>query len=351
MKILRLLCLLLMLCLLPFVTLGEEEIVIVTCLGDFLPGSNDLVRDKEYAFQRYIEQYGYAYPFEKLQALMANDDITLVNLECVLNDDQPFNPSRHSFRGPTEYAQILPANSIEVVSLANNHTSNYDRKGYQSTTAALDAVGVLYCGSTEFGNDACFVDVKGVRIGFVGNYPLWRNTHPQDLEKCFQYLKDNNCDVIIASLHAGKEYRGSHGSVQENNGSILRRLGAHIVVGTHPHVPEGISVINGVTQLYSLGNSSFGGNTGVDEEINCLQGVAAQIALHFEDKRYVGHQVTLWPIHISGVTPENNYQPVLVEGDAAQLVMKKIQKDTEFPLNPYVDGQGAVQDFVPWTGK
>ena len=31
--------------------------------------------------------------------------------------------------------------------------------------------------------------------------------------------------------------------------------------------------------------------------------------------------------------------------------MKKLQKDTAFKLNPYVDGQGAVQDFVPWTKK
>ena len=38
---------------------------------------------------------------------------------------------------------------------------------------------------------------------------------------------------------------------------------------------------------------------------------------------------------------------VLVTGEDAQAVMKLIQKDTKFTLNPYVDGEGAVQDFVP----
>ena len=351
MKALRLLALVALICLLPAMVLAETEIVTVTCLGDFLPGSNDKVRDTDYAFQRYIEKYGWEYPFLQLQGLMANDDITLVNLECPLNDDLPDSTSRFCFRGPTEYAKILSASSVEVVNLANNHMDNYGKAGYKSTTDALDAEGILYCGSMEFGNDACFIDVKGVRIGFVGDYPLWRSEHPEDLEKCFQYLKDNGCDVIIASLHAGQEYRGTHGGIQENNGNILRKLGAHIVVGTHSHVPEGVRVTGGVTQLYSLGNSSFGGNTGVDEEIHCLQGVVAQFALYFEDGKYTGHQMTLWPIHISGTTPENNYQPVLVEGDAAQVVMKKMQKDTEFKLKPYVDGQGAVQDFVKWTGK
>ena len=107
--------------------------------------------------------------------------------------------------------------------------------------------------------------------------------------------------------------------------------------------------MDGVTQIFSLGNSSFGGNTGVDEEVHCIQSTIAQFALYFEDGKYIGHQLTLWPIHISGVSPENNYQPVLVEGEDAQKVMKMVQKDTAFTLNPYVDGRGAVQDFVPWN--
>ncbi len=331
--------------------LGETTIVRLTCTGDFMPGSNDKVSAQEYAFQRYIEKYGYAYPGEGLKDMLENDDITLVNFECVLNDDQPASTSRFRFRGPTEYATILPACSIEVANLANNHSGDYGREGYLSTKEALEGAGVKVCGSTEFGNEACYVDVKGVRIGFVGVLPLWNKDHPQDLEKAFQYCKDNHCDVIVASLHAGEEYRGYHGNMQESYGNRLRALGANIIVGNHPHVPEAIRVEGGVTQLYSLGNFSFGGNTGVDEEIHCLQSMVAQFDLYFEDGQYTGHQLTLWPIHISGVTPENNYQPVLVDGDAAQKTMRMVGKDNNgyvTPLKPFVDGQGAVQDFVPW---
>ena len=40
---------------------------------------------------------------------------------------------------------------------------------------------------------------------------------------------------------------------------------------------------------------------------------------------------------------------VLVSGEDAEKVMKLIQNDCgRFKLNPYVDGQGAVQEFVPW---
>ena len=45
----------------------------------------------------------------------------------------------------------------------------------------------------------------------------------------------------------------------------------------------------------------------------------------------------------------DSYGQFLVEGEKAQEIMKKVQKDTIFKLNPYVDGQGAVQEFVPWN--
>ena len=101
-----------------------------------------------------------------------------------------------------------------------------------------------------------------------------------------------------------------------------------------------------VALLLSLTAHAQGGNTGIGEKLR-PEGYVAQFDLYFEDNVYTGHQLTIWPIHISGTTPENNYQPVLVTGEDAQAVMKLIQKDTKFTLNPYVDGEGAVQDFVP----
>ncbi len=328
--------------------LAQTQVITLTATGDALLGNNDPVNKTDYAFQRYIEKYGYAYPFLKLQNLFIHDDITLINLECVFNDDQPKQTSRYSFRGPTGNTGILAENSIEVVNLANNHSGDYGKTGFASTIKALEGAGVQYCGSTGYGNYTCIWEKDGIRIGFVGVIPLYYKDHAKEVKRCFDTLKEAGCQVIVASLHAGKEYRGTHGSLQEKYGNILRGLGANIIIGNHPHVPEGVSVTDGVTHLYSLGNASFGGNTGVDETVHCLQSFVAQFALTFEDGVYVGHQLTIWPIHISGVTPENNYQPVLVSGEEAEVVMKRIQKDTRFKLNPYVEGKGSVQEFVPW---
>ena len=334
--------------------LAETTVVRVTCMGDVMLGSNDRVKEQDYAIQRYIEAYGYEYPFAELLPLTAHDDITLVNLECVFNSTEPDSLSQLRFRAPEEYVQALTAGSIEVVNLANNHFSDFGKAAHETTVQALDAAGIRYCGSTEYGSYACYVDVKGVRVGFVGVIPLWYKEKPRDTQKCFQELKDAGCQVIIASLHCGKEYNETHGSIHNTYFNNLQPLGANIIVGTHPHVPQGVYVSKGVTQVYSLGNSVFGGNTGIHdgrnpESIQYVGGMAATFDLYFEDGVYTGHQMTLWPIHFSGTLPENNYQPVLVEGEDAQKIMRRVQNDTAFPLNPYVDGEGAVQDFVPWN--
>ena len=358
----RIFTLLLCLMLLPIAALAEEQIITITCTGDTTLGSNKRVQTKFYeaSYQYYIEQNGYAWPFAGIKHLTENDDITLVNLEGVLHSPAELSTSRFAFNGPADYAKILTEGSVEIVNLANNHIGDYLQEGYDATLAALDAEGIKYCGDTDFGRELYWFDFDNdVRIGFIGLLPAYRKPNPEKVEQDFQKLKDAGCDVIVASIHAGKEGQEVHTQMTDTYRKLATSLGAHIVVGTHPHVPQGLWQEKGVTTLHSLGNFSFGGNTGVDEYLYCDTGLVAQIHLHFVDGVYTGHHVTLWPVRITGEAlgtgmdggRANNYQPVLVEGEEAQAIMKRVQKDTAFTLNPYVDGQGAVQDFVPWTGK
>ena len=358
----RIFALLLCLMLLPFAALAEEQIITITCTGDTTLGSNKRVQTKYYeaSYQYYIEQNGYAWPFAGIRHLTENDDITLVNLEGVLHMPEELSTSRFAFNGPADYAKILSEGSVEIVNLANNHIGDYLQEGYDATTAALDAEGIKYCGDTDHGRELYWFDFDNdVRIGFIGLLPSYRGKNPAKVEQDFQKLKDAGCDVIVASIHCGVEGQATHSQMTDTYRKLATALGAHIVVGTHPHVPQGLWVEKGVTTFHSLGNFSFGGNTGVDEYLYCDTGLVAQIHLHFEDGVYTGHHVTLWPVRITGEAlgtgidggRANNYQPVLLTGEEAQAIMKKLQKDTAFKLNPYVDGQGAVQDFVPWTKR
>ena len=353
----KILAAMLFLCLLTQSAFAETKIIRMTCAGDALLGCNEKVRQEEYAFDRYIEQYGYEYPFAGVKELFENDDITLVNLEVVLADEpnESSAKSRYNFRGYTDYAKILSSSSVEIVNLANNHTMDHGKAAFLSTIDALDQEGIHYCGSTTGGSYIYIWEQDDIKIGFIGILPgYWANKDKacqQDVIAKFEELKSAGCALIVASLHCGKEYLAKHDDIHTKYEKICIKYGAQLIIGTHPHVPQGINnTAEGVTHLYSLGNSSFGGNTGVDEKLSCIQAYIAQFDLYFEDGVYTGNQLTIWPIHISGTSPANNYQPVLVTGAEAEKVMKMIQKDTKFKLNPYVEGEGAVQDFVPYTG-
>ena len=374
----RIFALLLCLMLLPMAALATEEesdvqIITITVTGDTTLGSSKRVQTKfsEHSYQAYIGKYGYAYPFDGIRHLTENDDITLVNLEGVLYEPKELSTSHLVFNGPVDFAKILTAGSVEIVNLANNHTDDYGKPGYQSTVAALEAEGIAYCGETAFGRDLFWFDFdNGVRIGFIGLFPEYCGKNKAKVEQDFKTLRDVGCDVIIASIHCGVEGQAIHSQMTDTYRKRAVSLGAHIVVGTHPHVPQGLWVEKGVTTLNSLGNFSFGGNTGVNEALYSPESIIAQIDLHFKDGVYIGHQVTIWPIMTTGAAEgsgmdgkgyANDYRPILVEGEAAQAIMQKVQKDTTvikngkkdttFTLNPYVDGQGAVQDFVPWPGN
>lgn len=70
------------------------------------------------------------------------------------------------------------------------------------------------------------------------------------------------------------------------------------------------------------------------------------VELFFEGGRYQSQRLTIHPYQISGTRPRNNYQPLPAEGGQIDEVMAILQADTPFPLLPYAQGQGAVQQRV-----
>ena len=69
-------------------------------------------RQQPTSLDSYIEQHGYAYPFEKVQSVLAHDDVTVINLENVFYPHQANRVPRRTTSGPTEFARILTEGSV-----------------------------------------------------------------------------------------------------------------------------------------------------------------------------------------------------------------------------------------------
>ena len=113
----------------------------------------------------------------------------------------------------------------------------------------------------------------------------------------------------------------------------------------HPHVMQGINVYKNRVVCYSLGNFCFGGN----KTVRSIGSMIARVTMTFSDEGVLlGQQLALYPIHISGTDPQNNYQPRFVTGDEANEVIRLVQIDTDYPINPFSEELGcALQDYVP----
>ena len=77
-------------------------------------------------------------------------------------------------------------------------------------------------------------------------------------ENDIRYLKENGVDAIICFIHWGEEYRKEPTDLQKAQARFLADQGVTLILGSHPHVPEGVD--NLVTEsgktfvAYSMGN-------------------------------------------------------------------------------------------------
>ncbi len=330
---------------------GEEQKVLLSFLGDCALGCNEIDHGKRKSLDSYVARYGYGYCFEKVRYILEQDDLTVGNLECVLSDtpDGLDGKTRkaYNFRADEDYVSILTEGSVEAMNVANNHIGDYGQPGFDATVRVLGDHGIAWFGSTGLGGQ-CHVFEKGnVRIGLVGSYVNYYWRHTEEMQAMFTRLREEeNCQVIIGVIHAGVEYDKRHDYNQTKIARRFIRWGADIVIGHHPHVLQGFTMLEDAPVYYSLGNFVFAGNFDVKTQYTVIM----QLALSFaEDGTYLGSRANFIPCQLSEHREINYYQPFPVTGADAQRAIRQMQYDTRDPwrIRDYQENIGAMQDFIP----
>lgn len=304
---------------------GMEQ-VILTVAGDCVLGSEEKTRASPASFDSVVAEKGMDWPFSGLEELFGADDLTLVNLECVLKDSASGKtPDKwYNFRGPTGFAEILSLGSVETVNIANNHFIDYGTRGRTSTQKTLEEAGISYSGYESL----YVAEVKGVKIGFGGIRETRYHQDRSVMQKDIEALRAKGCDVVVYSCHFGAEYERTHNDAQTQMARQAIDWGADVVVGHHPHVAQGVEAYHGGVILYSLGNCVFGGNL----ELTEFDGLAARLSFWFKQGVYQGAEVTLVPILTTGSQPANDFRPVPAQGEDKARIMGKVQNDSELLL-------------------
>jgi poly-gamma-glutamate capsule biosynthesis protein CapA/YwtB (metallophosphatase superfamily) len=242
-------------------------------LGDTLLGGTGQV---------VVDRYGYDYPLARIRHLWRDVDLVVANHEGPLTRrtepvaKEDTGRKRYWYRADPESAHALATAGVRLVSLANNHVSDFGPGGVVETMAALDAAGIAHCGA---GRDAAearqpvVLDVAGLRIGFLSllqeyrmylaeglyagaDHPGAALLDPREVTGQLAELRAR-VDLCVVLVHWGRNYR-RRTRTQRELAAVLRVAGADLVVGHHPHVVQQVEWRDGTPVLYSLGNGPFG---------------------------------------------------------------------------------------------
>lgn len=307
------------------ITTEEEQIqnikksVKISAVGDCTIGW-----DPRYEYSTRYDKYlddnngDYSYYFAKVKDVFTDDDLTIVNLEGVFTNSKNLVPKEFNLSSPPEYKAVLPAGDIDIVSFANNHTHDYGEEGYNDTINALNSINMPY-----YSYDTYLVkEVNGIKIGFFALSDIDCKNY-SDIDDALEYLKKQNCELIIASMHWGIEGDYKQCTAQVDMGHYLIDNGVDLVLGSHPHRIQGIEKYNNRFIVYSLSNFTFGANQNPNDKDTLIY----QQTFTFDNGELVlDDNINIIPASQSGVKYTNNYQPIVLDGAEKERVLNKILK-------------------------
>lgn len=312
-----------------------EQVATLSLLNDDDPVT--LIATGDILLARYVELRmrqlnDYTYPFQKIADFLKSADITFGNLETPLLPGRNVPKDSMTFRGDLKGVQGLIFAGYDVLSIANNHTMNYQIPGLTSTLQTLKEAGILASGGGKDQDTAytpVIIEAKGKKIAFYsyidssippGFHGEAKDGKPgiarMDIEAVKNDVKNAlenlGADFVVVSMHAGKEYKWEPTKFQKDFAHAAIDAGASAVIGTHPHVIEPVEYYGNGIIFYSLGNFVF--DQFFSEDVQ--NGLITKITFPEES----GEKITaeLFPVRIE------KGQPRLMEGAEKVAILKKL---------------------------
>lgn len=233
--------------------------------------------------------------FQSVDDLIFGVDISYANLESTLTTEE-VEPTEFTAEStpkinltPSQYETVISHKTrrFDVVHLANNHILDCGEEGILTTLARLDRDGIAQVGVNRTEDDARkprITEIAGLKVGWIAHtFSVNFKPFPEDkpwivnmtpfhlepepdislIERQIQACRDEDCEIVVVALHWGLEFELYPHPQQVRWAHRFAELGADLVIGHHPHVPQPVEIYRpasdpdrAVPILYSLGNLS-----------------------------------------------------------------------------------------------
>jgi poly-gamma-glutamate capsule biosynthesis protein CapA/YwtB (metallophosphatase superfamily) len=302
----------------PAVARPEGTVITVSAVGDLAIGDLHYGAGApgSYAAELAAVPDPLDYSFSKVASIFAADDLTVGNLEGTFTERAAWSNPVFSIRGKPSYAAMLPRGGVDVVNLDNNHSMDYGLEGHEDTKQALERAGVGYFGRGIV-DRRTIQGIEVVNLGYLGGPSGTRDKMVADVRR---EKKPNN--LVLVSFHWGVEAFYATHPDQITLGHAAVDAGADLVLGSHPHVLQGIESYKGRHIVYSLGNFVFGANSKPRD----MDSIIYQEKFVIENGALARVEQVIIPVSISSTPDRNDFRPVVLEGDERARVLAKLEK-------------------------
>ena len=317
----------------------EKSGVVLSLIGDCSIGDSIQYKGSETSYHTAIKKNGYDWPFSLVRDYLLNDDLTVANLEVVLTNRQKHTDKLYNLCADPAHVQALVEGGVDIVNTVNNHCMDFMEGGYLDTLRTLEQAdiryfGTIYPGSEEGHDDLGVMEAGGIRFGFVGfSYP--QDADVKRIASRIQKLREEGCDIVIVSLHWGRETYMTPEPWQLTYAKQVIDAGADVIYGHHPHVLQPIQFYQGKPIFYSTGNFTFGTMSKVDPSTGIFQLTYERI-----DGQVQLQELRVIPCETQG-SPDYRPFELTDPGDRqavfSELVLKKEYKNCQNPPASFLE--------------
>lgn len=243
--------------------------------------AGDILFDDNYAVMVRMKQRGGAIGSSisaDMLEVMRSADIFMVNNEFPYSSrGEPTPDKKFTFRGRPEYASYLLDMGADIVSLANNHASDYGTISLTDTIDVLNSIHMPFVGAgrnLEEATKTAYFVANGMKIAILSATQIERMENPAtkgatenspgvfrclNIDRLLQEIREAKqvSDFVIVYIHWGTESTDQIDWAQREQAPKIAEAGADLIIGDHPHVLQPIGYCQNVPVIYSLGNYLF----------------------------------------------------------------------------------------------
>lgn len=232
-------------------------------------GTGDVAVDPWYI--PALKAKGWDHAWSGLNGLFLDDDLTVINLECVPSDLGKALDKAFTFRCPTEALPSIKDGGIEVANMGNNHSGDFGKEALVDGRAQLIAADIAPVGAGEndvVAGSAALFQIKGWKVavvGFGGVAPstTWYAAEDRAGMRSGDHVDqmveavaaaDAVADIVIVTIHWGWELETYPRQEDIDRAEAMIEAGADIIFGHHQHRLNPLETVDGAAVFWGLGN-------------------------------------------------------------------------------------------------